>query len=312
MISATSKEEKIKFLLENTSKSHRWIASDVGCSASVVSRVRRSYDCVRDRKFPTVHNIQAQPKKSAKPNPPVKESRVHYNWILTSTNVTIVGNNMSQYTADSTHNRFSDISKCVFAGKIEDAISIIDVKESIIKWSDGRVTIVDNELTLDGQVIHNTLSARIIKEVQKQNYGDVNRYVNFMKKLDQNPNSEMFEDLFNFVVHADIEIDPSGDIIAYKRVRDDHYDFFTKTFLNKIGETVKMKRRDCDSDRTRTCSSGLHVCAMSYLKHYYGGHGVVLKVKINPKDFVAIPVDYKNTKARVCEYTPIEFFSENI
>lgn len=306
-----NREERIKHLLDTTTKTHREIASDIGCSASVVSRVRNSYGCVRDKKLVKVHNISApKPKLKPKSNDK-KEKALHldvvYNWVLTAQNITIVGNDMSQYTADKSHKRFDEISTLVIGGKVKEAIAIIDTKEAVVRWSDGRIEIDGYELKLDGVVIKNKLAERIIAESQKHDSGDVQRYVNFMKKLDENPNPEMFDDLFDFVVHADIEIADDGDIIAYKRVREDGYDFYSGTILNAIGTTVKMKRRDCDADRRYTCSRGLHVCAKSYLKHYQNGRGVVLKVKVNPKNFVAIPCDYNFTKARVCEYIPTRY-----
>ncbi|ALY07201.1 hypothetical protein VmeM32_00215 [Vibrio phage vB_VmeM-32] len=310
-----NRENLIKKLLETTTKTHREIANYIGCSASVVSRVRNSYDCVRDKKPVKVHNISAPKSKTntktkIKPKPKkekVLNLDVVYNWVLTAQNVTIVGNDMSQYTADKSHKRFEEIRDLIIAGKVKEAIEIIDTKEAVVRWSDGRIEIDGYELKLDGVVIKNKLAERIIAEAQKPDSGDVQRYVNFMKKLDENPNPEMFDDLFDFIVHADIEIADDGDVIAYKRVREDGYDFYTGTILNAIGTPVKMKRRDCDPDRNRTCSGGLHVCAKSYLKHYQNGRGVILKVKVNPKNFVAIPRDYNFTKARVCEYVPTRY-----
>ncbi|UQJ95396.1 rIIB protein [Klebsiella phage CPRSB] len=85
-------------------------------------------------------------------------------------------------------------------------------------------------------------------------------------------------------------------------MRDNYKDLATGKFDNSPGVTVSMPRNMVDEDKTRTCSTGLHVAAKSYLPHYGGGVGRVIQVKVDPADVVAIPVDYNNAKMRVCRY----------
>jgi hypothetical protein len=61
-----------------------------------------------------------------------------------------------------------------------------------------------------------------------------------------------------------------------------------------------MPRNKVDEDKDRTCSHGLHFCSHGYLSNFSGEKVVVLKV--NPRDVVAIPADYNNTKGRACRY----------
>lgn len=50
----------------------------------------------------------------------------------------------------------------------------------------------------------------------------------------------------------------------------------------------------------------LHVGSMAYVKDF--GHGgsdsAILEVLVSPRNVVAVPTDYHNTKMRVCEYYP--------
>jgi hypothetical protein len=69
---------------------------------------------------------------------------------------------------------------------------------------------------------------------------------------------------------------------------------------NSVGRVVTMKREDCDSNPNVTCSRGLHCAAYSFARN--GGGDVVVDVKVNPKDVVAIPIDYDGQKMRVCEF----------
>jgi hypothetical protein len=310
-----SKNEKIIRLLNETNLSHREIAKILKCSPATISRVRQKFSCKRDNESEQQQSTTKPSKVVVSVIKPTKETvktssskeydDVQYNWVLTSTNATIVGSDASQYLADRTHPQFDRISKFIIAGMIHEAIEIIDIKPQIFRWSNDRIKIEGNVLLLDGRELHGKLTQRIIDSTQ--NNESFQKYVNFLQKLDENPDANIFNDLFDFVEHANIEIAEDGDIIAWKRVRENHKDFYSNTFLHTIGQTVKMKRRDCDANRNHTCSTGLHVCAKEYLKHYQCGQGVIAKIKLNPKDVVAIPTDYNFTKMRVCEYVPLAF-----
>ena len=73
----------------------------------------------------------------------------------------------------------------------------------------------------------------------------------------------------------------------------------------KMGDPVTMPREECDSDPDVTCSSGLHVGSMAYVHDFGHGDSVVLEVLVSPRNVVAVPTDYDNTKMRTCEYYPI-------
>ncbi len=49
----------------------------------------------------------------------------------------------------------------------------------------------------------------------------------------------------------------------------------------------------------------LHVGSMAYVKDFGYGNSVILEVLVSPRNVVAVPEDYNNTKMRVCEYFPI-------
>ena len=93
-------------------------------------------------------------------------------------------------------------------------------------------------------------------------------------------------------------------VIAYKRIREDYKDCYTGTIDNSVGAKPEMPRFEVDEDNNVTCSRGLHVCSESYLDKYSGER--VIKVKVDPANFVAIPYDYSNSKARTCGYEVIE------
>jgi hypothetical protein len=77
-------------------------------------------------------------------------------------------------------------------------------------------------------------------------------------------------------------------------------DGYTGKMQIRIGESVKMDRRDCD-ESSESCSRGLHAC---FNLRSYSSHGdVKLLVAICPKDIVSVP--YSESKFRCCEYLPV-------
>jgi len=64
-----------------------------------------------------------------------------------------------------------------------------------------------------------------------------------------------------------------------------------------------MTRNEVNDDKNQTCSAGLHFCSQDYLNHFGGSRIMILK--INPRDVVSIPTDYKNSKGRCCRYEVI-------
>lgn len=69
-----------------------------------------------------------------------------------------------------------------------------------------------------------------------------------------------------------------------------------------------MRREDVDPDRNKCCSRGLHVASWEYAATYMGE--VLIEVQVNPKDVVAVPLDYNFGKMRTCRYRVVRVISE--
>ena len=127
------------------------------------------------------------------------------------------------------------------------------------------------------------------------------RLVKFAVNLSENPSPRSVEQLFLFLSKNNFQITPEGKFVAYKSVRADFKDTYTGTFDNSPGKEVKMDRAEVNDDPTVTCHKGLHVASFLYSSTIYKGD-VLLYVEVNPKDVVAVPVDYNNQKMRTCGY----------
>lgn len=156
------------------------------------------------------------------------------------------------------------------------------------------------------------LTNRINDALSKKDYDELNRLGNFTVNLFDNPSNKMVKELFEFLLATNIEIDDNGYVIAWKRVRGDYKDVYSGKYDNSPGMPVSVDRNLVDEDSEQTCSYGLHVCSKSYLNSYAGER--VVKVQVDPKDFVSIPKDYYNgdrAKARVCAYYVLEDVTDN-
>lgn len=168
----------------------------------------------------------------------------------------------------------------------------------------------------------------------------VEALINFWKHLLLNPDVRVREQLYGFIEHRDIAITKRGYLVCVKAVAVKRkynketgekivvreYDENTGELIKEefvtdmlfepyhngkygmvvqMGKAVTMPREECDSNPNQTCSSGLHVGSIEYVKDFGRGDGVILEVLVSPRHVVAVPTDYNNTKMRCCEYYPI-------
>jgi len=162
----------------------------------------------------------------------------------------------------------------------------------------------DNETIQDstGSELHPILAKKLLEFVEGSY--SYRAFKKFAENLSKNPSEESKEHLYLFLEANHFPITADGCFLAYKQVREENgklVDTRTSTFNNDPGAIVAMDRSKVNPNRYETCSNGLHVASYNYAKnHYYGG--VLLEVKVNPKDVVAVPNDYNNEKMRVCRY----------
>ena len=188
------------------------------------------------------------------------------------------------------------------------------------------------------------LAKKLLKYIEDKL--DVEPLVNFWKNVLLNPDKGVRQQLFGFLEHNGHPITDKGYFLAYKAVKVARkYDVETgeevvsvsynentgervEEVLNqsmsfkpyhsgahgmvvKVGEPITMPREECDSDPYQTCSAGLHVGSMEYVHDFGYSEGVILEVLVSPRNVVAVPEDYNNTKMRCCEYYPIAITNGN-
>lgn len=222
--------------------------------------------------------------------------------------------------ATKDHPNFKQITEYLTAGN-DDADRLrgmFDVSVSLaghFKYLSERVAAHHGYIYLDGDRLHNALTETIVR-FMADGQQDVMPLVNFMEKVEQNPNQHSKENLFRWLEKHDFAIDVDGDFYAYKAVRGDGLSEHGGTAMvngkvingripNQKGTVVEMPRSAVQHDPKVGCHTGLHAGNWRYAKTFISG-GRIMLVKINPRDVVSVPTDSNDEKLRVCRYKVIE------
>jgi hypothetical protein len=216
-------------------------------------------------------------------------------------NLTLVLNNKS-YQVLPDHLNYKMIIDILPTATEEELLKVVDIQKAVATFSDGLVEIKDGQVTYEGEVVHGSISKRILEFMSKGL--PFQPLVNFLNNLMENPSMQSQKELYDFLEHEHLPVTEDGHFLAYKAVRGDFKDKYRGVFDNSVGQVVKMQRAKVDDDRARGCSDGLHAGALNYVAGYgsvESGDRIVI-VKINPRDVVSVPSDCNCEKLRTCRY----------
>ena len=250
-----------------------------------------------------------------------------YEIIGSSRSITITRSDGETRSLESSNRLFPNVLEIVKSGldneTLARAFGEMSFTEVLTKFSDGAL-LIDCEArrvvmypdTPHEVVFTNTLADKLLAECYDNLDGkEFTTLTSFAKKLALAGSEYVITELFDFVSATDIQIDEEGYVICWKKVQSDYKDIYSGTFDNSVGQVCEIPAHTVDADRTRTCSTGLHVCSKSYLPHFgarVGEGSRVVKVRVHPRDFIAIPTDYGNAKARVSRYEVIADVTEEM
>ena len=238
----------------------------------------------------------------------ISGSRPEIVWNASSKFVSIT-EGRTVWNATKDHKHFDDIIQALKESRFDDAIEFISIKAAVQKYVKGDVRIEGGSLFYQGIELRSGLVTRIIDSMQ--NGEDFEFYLPFLENLLENPSEKAVQRLFDFLVANDIEITEDGHFIAWKMVRATYKDCHSNTFDNSPGQYVKMPRSRVNDNDEQTCSTGLHVCSKGYIGSGFGhGDGRIVSCKVHPRDVVSIPVDYGDSKMRVCGYLVLDDVTE--
>lgn len=218
--------------------------------------------------------------------------------------------NGQSYTIANDHPKYQDALNALRKKDWNLFVDLVNITKQVNQYVSNGVTIENGAILYNGEVVHNTLTKRIVKFMGENL--PFEPLVKFLENLMQNPSHRAVNELYDFLEAGELPITEDGCFLAFKNVRSNYMDIHSGTFRNQVGDVCEMLRNKVDEDKDRTCSYGLHFCSIAYLPHFSdsdGGHTMI--VKINPKDVVAIPADYNNTKGRTCKYEVVAEYKED-
>jgi hypothetical protein len=225
------------------------------------------------------------------------------NWAITDNNVSVNYEGESHIVprSDALADR---LIKAIKEGRLQEIPALVSVAKRIEIFSKGNFKVENGQVLVNGVAVPHALSNKIIRF---SNDGlPFQPLVKFAENLQKNPSFRAVNELFTFLEKNDHPITENGNFIAYKRVRSTFKDIHSNTMDNSVGKTVEIPRNQVDEDSSRTCSYGLHVANWDYAHLHFASSDsasdVMLEVEVNPADVVAIPIDYNNSKMRVCKY----------
>jgi hypothetical protein len=219
--------------------------------------------------------------------------------------------NGQSYTIDTDHPKYQQALEAVRQKDWTGFVNLVNISQQVQDYFNGTdVEIKDGSINFHGRVVHNTLTKRIIGFIREGLPHEP--LLNFFKNLMENPSKRAVDELYDFLEAGELPITEDGCFLAFKNVRSNYFDIHSGKNDNSVGKVCEMPRNAVDEDKERTCSYGLHFCSIKYLPHFSDGeNGKTMIVKINPKDVVAIPADYENTKGRTCRYEVVAEYKED-
>lgn len=159
----------------------------------------------------------------------------------------------------------------------------------------------------DSETLPANLSNKII-ELHNDGF-DVSNLINFWNNIKENPSRNSREQLYRFLCDNEHPITDDGHFIAYRSVTKNFKDHRTGKFDNSVGNVLEMPRRDVDDNPNSHCSHGFHVAKFGYASTF-GSNRVLVAVKVNPRDVVAVPADANGQKMRVCRFEVMEVIEQ--
>jgi hypothetical protein len=215
--------------------------------------------------------------------------------LITAQLITFVAYGIT-YKVQKAHPNFNEIKELLESGKTRAAVTAYN--KGLKKEAVSGFLVKDNSFYYKGQIL-----PEVFAEMYKEGMGNNGKFSSvkqFFDNIISNPKQMCVDDLARFMKNQKMPITSRGTFLAYKRVRSNFRDTHSGTMDNTPGQIVSMDRELTDSNSNQECSSGLHVCAHSYLSEFVDSQTIV--VEVNPKNVVAVPHGYSGAKMRVCEF----------
>jgi hypothetical protein len=243
-------------------------------------------------------------------------------YILQDNGITVFINKRPEHVS-STNVKYDNIKQALKDKDWERVVSLVSYGTAIKTYSHGKMKLHKGVVTYDNKALPGALSQRIINMVDEEM--DLDPLINFVDLLKTNTSFNSVQQTYAFLEKNMLPITDDGFILAYKIVsfartkskkhnikRGDLVDQYTGTLRNNMGDVVSMDRNEVDDNPNNLCSFGLHGGAESYYQQLrHGTNRVMIVIKVNPADIVAVPKYTSGSKFRCCKYEVISYYGDD-
>lgn len=243
-------------------------------------------------------------------------------YIVQDDGITVFVNKQPHHVRSSS-DKYAKVKEALKNKEWDKVESLISYGSAVSAFSQGKLKLDKGVVTYNGKTLPEALSKRIVKMIDEEM--DLEPIIKFVERLQQNPSFNSVQQTYAFLEKNMLPLTDDGHILAYKTVtfarednkehgykRGDLVDCYSRTMRNNIGDVVEMDRNEVDDDPNKTCSFGLHGGSEDY--YCYFGHSrnnVMLVIKVDPKDVVAVPKYHHEGKFRCCRYEVLSYFGND-
>lgn len=238
----------------------------------------------------------------------------------TATSLTVICNFRST-VIPSSHPNFKTL--CELVTKVNtterEIMPLLDIPTAITNFTGDEIKVVNGKLYYRGVEVKDNLAQVILGFVKSGDLSAALPFQKFLANCRNNPDLELVSTIYDWCVKGNMPITPEGELIAWKIVGPNYMSLHSgkRGYLRHRpptdttpGDVVTEPREECDTNRNRTCSTGIHFASLEYIeKGNYGGgltgSNRIVAVVINPADITAIPTDYNLSKGRCCKLTVV-------
>lgn len=228
---------------------------------------------------------------------PTKKPKTAYSTYIATEDAVSFWHEGVMHSTSTSNPMYSTILDSVKAGKLKEAVELVNVAKAIEVASNGLIKNMGGNLSYQNELLNETVQEYIIRNLNKgQKY--LQPAINFLGRCKLNENQDSIRQLWQFIRNCGLVLCSTGEFIAYKYITDDFLDAYTKKIDNSIGKTVSMDRKLVEMDEDKGCGAGLHVGNFEYS----GNKSTVVECICCPSKVVSVPKDHNFGKLRTCEY----------
>jgi hypothetical protein len=204
------------------------------------------------------------------------------------------------YTVQAGTPQYHGLRDCIFREDWAAISKHVSMTGALQQWLGDKFVVQGEQISYEGSLLPTAISQRIWTMAGAgESPGPL---FAFYERLAKNPSYRSVQQLWDFLAHAGIPLEPDGTFLAYKGVRADFLDAHSATFSNEPGAVLRMPRNQISDDAEQACHIGFHVGALIYAK---GFSERVVICRVDPEHVVCVPRDSSMQKMRVCEYTVV-------